>query len=381
MEVIPPRTCRRVILGVSALVFAMLPPDSSATPPAGALGRVTALASLPDSTGFAGMFGAVLDGKLWTGGGSQWDKPFWLGGKRSLSDRIYVLAEPEGAWQLSESRLPRAAGHFAAAAEGDRVYLCGGIGPAGVVSDVIVGRVADGALQWTSLPPLPRGLVYASAGVAGGRLFVVGGLLRPEDRSASAEVWSLSGDTASAIRDGWRREPDLPSGGVFVAAVGGQRDRLYVMSGMGFDGEGKYVPSRALSVFSTADRVWRSAASLPEGRVGASPPCFTPNGERFLLVGGYSSVFTGAPREHPGFPPQTLIYDLATNAWSSGPVLPVTAFTDRDSPTDAGPAPMVGAPAVAWKGRAIVVGGELRPSARSPQVLAVDLPGARSGTP
>ena len=375
------RTCRRVILGVSALVFTMLSPDSSATPPSGAPGGVTALASLPDPTGFAGMFAAVLDGKLWTGGGSQWDKPFWLGGKRSLSDRIYVLAEPGGAWQLSESRLPGAVGHFAAVAEGDRVYLCGGMGPAGVVSDVTVGRFTDGGLQWTSLPPLPRGLVYASAGMAGGRLFVVGGLLRPEDRSASPEVWSLPGDPEAAIRDGWRREPDLPFGGLFVAAVGGQRDRLYVISGMGFDAEGKYVPSRSLSVFSTVDRVWRSAASLPEGRVGASPPCFTSNGERFLLVGGYPSVFAGAPREHPGFPPQTLIYDVAKDAWSAGPVLPVTAFTDRDSPTDAGPAPMVGAPAVAWKGRTIVVGGELRPSARSPQVLAVDLPGAGSGTP
>jgi hypothetical protein len=115
--------------------------------------------------------------------------------------------------------------------------------------------------------------------------------------------------------------------------------------------------------------------------VGASPPCFSATGDQFLLVGGYPSVFTGAPREHPGFPPQSLIYDLAKDAWSSGPLLPVTAFTDRDSPTDAGPAPMVGAPAVAWKGRAVVVGGELRPSARSPQVLAIDLPGARSGTP
>jgi N-acetylneuraminate epimerase len=378
---IPPRSCRRVILGVSALIFAMLSPDSSATTPAGAPGGVTALASLPDPTGFAGMFAAVLDGKVWAGGGSQWDKPFWHGGKRSLSDRIYLLAQPDGAWQLSASRLPRAVAHFAAAAEGDRVYLCGGIGPDGVVSDVIVGRFVDGGLQWLSLPPLPRGLVYASGGMAGGRLFVVGGLLRAEDRSASAEVWSLPGDPAAAIRDGWRREPDLPSGGLFVAAVGGQRDRLYVMSGMGFDGEGKYVPSRALSVFSTADRVWRSAAALPEGRVGASPPCFSATGDQFLLVGGYSSVFTGAPREHPGFPPQTLIYDVAKDAWSAGPVLPVTAFTDRDSPTDAGPAPMVGAPAVAWKGRAIVVGGELRPSARSPQVLAVDLPGARSGNP
>jgi len=381
MEVTSHRRRRRGIAGLAALAFAMLSPHSPASPSTGTPASVTSLAPLPDATGFAGMFAAVLDGNLYAGGGSQWNKPFWLGGQRRLSDRIFVLADPAGAWRESESRLPRPVGHFGSAVDGERVYVCGGIGPEGVVRDAWVGRLEDGALRWSALPDLPRGVVYASAGVAGGRLFIVGGLLRPEDRTASAEVWSLACDLAAAGREGWRREPDLPTGGLFVAAVGGRGKRLFVVSGMGFDTGGAYVPSRALTVFSTSDRTWRAAASGPEGRVGASPPCFTPGGEQFLLVGGYPTVFTGAPREHPGFPAQTLVYDLATDAWSAGPVLPMTPFADRDSPTDAGPSPMVGSPAVAWRGRAIVVGGELRPSARSPQVLSVALPHAHPSAP
>lgn len=366
---------------LAALAFAMFSPHSSATPPAGKPAAVTSLAPLPDATGFAGMFAVVLDDKLWAGGGSQWDKPFWLGGKRRLSDRIFVLEQPAGVWRESESRLPVPVGHFATTVDGQHLYVCGGIGPEGVVRDAWVGRLDNGALRWSALPTLPRGVVYASAGVAGGRLFVVGGLLRPEDRTASVEVWSLACDLAKAGREGWRREPDLPAGGLFVAAVGGCGDRLFVISGMGFDAGGAYVPSRAMQVFSASDRAWRPAAPLPEGRVGASPPCFTADGAQFLLVGGYPTVFTGAPREHPGFPAQTLIYDLAADSWASGPLLPVTGFTDRDSPTDAGPSPMVGAPAVAWRGRAIIVGGEPRPSARSSQVLAIDLPRRRAARP
>lgn len=381
MEVTPHRRRRGGMAGLAALAFAMFSPHSSAIPPAGDPASVTSLAPLPDAIGFAGMFAAVLDGKLYAGGGSQWNKPFWLGGQRRLSDRIFVLADPAGAWRESESRLPRPVGHFATAVDAERVYVCGGIGPEGVVRDAWVGRLEGGALSWSALPALPRGVVYASAGVAGGRLFVVGGLLRPEDRTASAEVWSLACDLAAADREGWRRESALPGGGLFVAAVGGRGDRLFVISGMGFDAGGAYVPSREVHVLSASDRTWRAAAPLPEGRVGASPPCFTPDGERFLLVGGYPTVFTGAPREHPGFPAQTLIYDLGAEAWTVGPLLPVTAFVDRDSPTDAGPAPMVGAPVVAWRGRAIAVGGELRPSARSPQVLAVDLPRGRADRP
>lgn len=378
MEVTSHRMRRRGMAALAALAFAMLSPHSSAIPAAGNPAAVTSLASLPDATGFAGMFAAVLDDTLWAGGGSQWDKPFWLGGKRRLSDRIFVLAEPAGLWRESESRLPRAVGHFATAVAGQQVYVCGGIGSEGVVREAWVGRLDKGALHWSALPTLPHGVVYASAGVAGGRLFVVGGLLRPEDRTASAEMWSLACDLAAAGREGWRREPDLPAGGLFVAAVGGRGDHLFVISGMGFDTGGAYVPSRAMHVVSASDRTWRATAPLPEGRVGASPPCFTPDGAQFLLVGGYPTVFTGAPREHPGFPAQTLIYDVAADTWASGPLLPVTPFTDRDSPTDAGPSPMVGAPAVAWRGRAIMVGGEPRPSARTPQVIAIDLPRARA---
>jgi hypothetical protein len=48
----------------------------------------------------------------------------------------------------------------------------------------------------------------------------------------------------------------------------------------------------------------------------------------------------------------------------------VTPVPNVDEPGDPGPTPMLGAPAVSWQGYEVVVGGEVRPSVRTPQVVA-----------
>jgi hypothetical protein len=101
-------------------------------------------------------------------------------------------------------------------------------------------------------------------------------------------------------------------------------------------------------------------------------------GNKLFLIGGYAEVFPGAPREHPGFSAQTLLFDLAQQRWENGPMLPVTPVADRDSPGDAGPSPMIGAPCVQWNNFAVVVGGEVRSSVRTPAVLAWPLPANQS---
>ncbi len=95
-------------------------------------------------------------------------------------------------------------------------------------------------------------------------------------------------------------------------------------------------------------------------------------------MGGYAEVFPGAPREHPGFSAQTLFFDLGTQRWEKGPLLPATPVPDRDSPGDPGPAPMIGAPCVVWNDCVVVVGGEVRSSVRTPAVLAWPLHGSGS---
>src|SRR5262249_53565983 len=57
------------------------------------------LAPLPDPIGLGGMAAGVLEGRLVAAGGSQWDQPIWAKGKRLLSDRIFVLDQPDGKWR------------------------------------------------------------------------------------------------------------------------------------------------------------------------------------------------------------------------------------------------------------------------------------------
>ena len=51
-------------------------------------------------------------------------------------------------------------------------------------------------------------------------------------------------------------------------------------------------------------------------------------------------------------------------------MVPTAAVPNRDSPSDPGPAPMIAAPCVVWRNRAVVVGGEVRASVRTPSVIA-----------
>ena len=111
---------------------------------------------------------------------------------------------------------------------------------------------------------------------------------------------------------------------------------------------------------------------MPEPRVGPVAPMPVVDG-RLLVVGGYSTAFTGDRREHPGFARQTFVYDFKRGAWSAGPVLPQVAPTNRDATGDTGPAPMVAASGAVWQKHYVVVGGEVRASVRTPAVIALPL--------
>lgn len=329
------------------------------------------LAPLPDPVGLGGMFGGVLHDRIVLGGGSQFpDKPFWLNGEKAFSDRIFTLTNLTGPWQVHATRLPQKMGHFASAATADAIYLAGGIDASGCLRQVLKVQAKGDDFTFTRLADLPQALGYATAAIAGDRLYVVGGLASPTAKKAGAEVWSLDLSSAQAP---WRREPDLPGSGIFVAALAAQGKDVYAFGGITFAAGEKPVPSAAAFVLASGSNQWQRLADLPEPRVGAVTPCPLLADNKFFLVGGYAEVFPGAPREHPGFSAQTLYYNLATKSWEKGPVLPHAPVKDRDATGDVGPAPMIGAPGVVWQNHLVVAGGEVRSSARTPAVVAWSL--------
>jgi hypothetical protein len=219
-------------------------------------------------------------------------------------------------------------------------------------------------------------------------MYVIGGQLSPTAKTPSRHVWSL-GLAADGVKAGWRAEPDFPGTGLFVVSTAVAGGRLYVIGGVGFNAAGNAVPSKAVCSFDPTARRWEQLPDLPEPRVGPSTPCpvmesavagVVDPGSRpqrgrpqsdgqIWVIGGYAKIFPGAARDHPGFDAQTYVFDLSSRAWRNGPVLPNTPVPNRDEPGDPGPAPMLGAPCAIWHGYAVMVGGEVRASVRTPGVI------------
>lgn len=331
------------------------------------------LAPIPDRVGYGGMFAGVLNGRLIAGGGSQFrDKPNWLQGTKVFSDRIFVLSHPEGRWIEHELKLPKGAGHFASAATTDAIYFAGGVDATHCLREAWELRAEGEKLALRTLPDLPLPLGYAAAAILGSRLYVAGGITTPTSKEPSVEVWSLDlAASDSAGSRAWRREPDLPAPGVFVAAAASDGKHVYFIGGIGFTSapESRATPSARVFRLTPGASKWERLPDLPGPRVGPASPCPVVDG-RLFVIGGYAEVFPGAQRDHPGFSRQTLLYSPAKDAWQDGPVLPHATVVDRDAPGDTGPAPMIAAPAVVWGDRVVVISGEVRASVRSPAVLA-----------
>lgn len=330
------------------------------------------LPALPDPVGYGGMFAGVLNGRLVAGGGSQFrEKPKWLDGTKQFSDRIFTLDSVDGRWVEHPHRLPTKVGHFASAGTEDAIYLAGGVNERGCLREVwrITSRGDD--FEFTPLADLPHPMGYAAAEIVNGRLYVVGGITAPDSKSASTETWSLAIEPIDTAAK-WQRHDDMPGPGLHVAAAAKFGDELYVLGGIGFDASGTPRPAKSVHCFDTLSGIWEQLADLPEPRVGPASPCPVIDGKIFV-IGGYATVFPGPPREHPGFAAQTLLYELAQNAWRTGPPLPTSLVTNRDSPGDAGPAPMIAAPCSIWQDQIVVGGGEVRASVRTPSVLALPL--------
>jgi hypothetical protein len=98
-------------------------------------------------------------------------------------------------------------------------------------------------------------------------------------------------------------------------------------------------------------------ADLPHP-LAASPSIVVPVGKwGFAVLGGDDgSKYGFQPVEkHPGFSREILVYDMATDRWTSGGELPRSRVT---------------AAAVMWGDEVVIISGEIRPGVRSPEVWA-----------
>lgn len=185
---------------------------------------------------------AAVDGVVYAVGG------YLDGGAPSAA--AYALSG-EGWRRIADLPQARAAG--TAVALGGRVYVAGGIGPAGLAGQMLVYDVAAGRWSAASGPPTPREHL-GGAGFAG-RVYTVGGRAAGRGNLAAFEAY----DPATRR---WSALPDLPTarGGLAAAATcaGGV---------VAVGGEARATFAEA-ELFDVATGRWRALPPLPTPRHG-----------------------------------------------------------------------------------------------------------------
>ena len=171
-------------------------------------------------------------------------------------------AQEGGAWRTAASA-PMKRTEVAAATVGGKIYVVGGFEEPslGNVLNFAITRAVEeydpATDRWTTKAPMPVGLHHVGIGVAGGRLYVVGGY-----KQSGLSVW---GPVATVYMydpaaDAWsERAPMLTARGALSVAL--HEGKLYAIGG--YEGRAN---SAAVEVYDPVQNVWTSRAPLPTPR-------------------------------------------------------------------------------------------------------------------
>lgn len=314
------------------------------------------LADVPDAEGFAGSFAGVADGRLVVAGGANFPgKKPWEGGTKQWHDRVFVLDAPEGRWREA-GRLPRSLGYGVAVTTPTGVACIGGGDAEAHRADAFEIRLEGDAIRIVPLPALPVTLANACGAISGRTILVAGGQETPDATTALARAWTLDLDRLDA---GWTELDPLPGPGRILAAAGAV-DGAFVVAGgadlaTGPDGKAARTwLTDACAIDAGTTKGWRRIADLPHPVVAApSPMPLDAAGRLLLLSGDDGSQAAVPPEKRQPFPRGILAWDAAADAWQ-----PAGEVAEG----------LVTTPAVTWRGRIVVPGGEARAGIRSNRV-------------
>jgi N-acetylneuraminate epimerase len=335
------------------------PPQAGGQPiPTPAL-RWEPLPPLPDPLGFAGSFAGVSGSSLIVAGGANFpDRPPWLGGTKTWTDRVFVLDGPEGRWTEVEGKLPRPLGYGVSASTPDGLVCAGGSDAGRHHADVFLLRLEGGRLVRSGLPPLPRPCANACGAVVDGILYVAGGLAGPNDTATLNTFWALDLKKGAGDRPrGWDELEPWPGPPRMLAAAASSDGAFFLLSGAdlapGRDGKPERTYLRDAYRYRPG-RGWKRLADLPRPAVAPPSPAAAIATTHLLVFGGDDGSRVGfqPPEDHPGFSSSILAYHTIGDTWAISGTTPL---------------PLVTTPLVAWRGGFVVPGGEARPGIRSPR--------------
>lgn len=220
--------------------------------------------------------------------------------------------EPEqdrGFWRTA-APAPTKRTEVAAATLGDKIYVVGGFEQPALTNLMNLAITAtveeyDPATdRWTTKASLPVGLHHVGIGVAGGRLYVIGGY-----RQSGVTAWHPVATVYAydPATDSWSERAPMPTprGALSVAEHG---RKLYAIGG--FD---RKTNCAAVEVYDPERDLWASRAPLPTPRDHLTTATVA---GKIYAIGGR---LNGAYRQNLSV---TEVYDPAADRWSRAADLP-----------------------------------------------------------
>ncbi len=326
------------------------------------------LPPLPDEEGFAGMFAGVTGDVVLAAGGANFPEARpWEGGTKIWYDHIFAFEN--GGWRRREQTLPSPRAYGVSVSHDDAVVIAGGSDSAQHFATVFRLRYADGELETERLPDLPKSLANMAGALVGDELYIAGGTESPSATIASSGFYALNLALPYAQMQ-WRQLESWPGPERTqpVAASSGQAFYLFSGSRVGVDPD-TGSPKRILPLLTDAymyrpspvkppDGYWQKLPGMPRAAVAAPSPAPFIGQQHILLLGGVDAGVAAHTnvKEHPGFTHEILAYRAVEQDWSTLGLLPTGVSR-------------VTAPTVQYQNDWLVVSGERRPGARSPNVL------------
>ncbi len=188
---------------------------------------------------------------------------------------------------------------------------------------------------------------------------MAGGIETPSATTAMHTFWSLDLDSKELA---WKELPAWPGPERMLAVAGASQDAFYLFSGTSLTPGSTNQPVRSYlrdAYRYKSDEGWKRIADLPRSAVAAPSPAASFGSKLVVYSGDDGANVSFHPvNDHPGFPRDGLVYDVASDSWTideTGPFSRATAST------------------IVWQNRFVVPNGEVRPRVRTPEVWSLPL--------
>ena len=320
--------------------------------------------------GVSACYCGVINGYLYIAGGCNFpDKPVAEGGKKRFYKAIYAAklnADSDRLEWKTVGQMPQPAAYGVSVTYENSLIFVGGNNETGGLTTAIRLRPTATGMQQEALPSLPHALDNMAGAVVGHILYVVGGNC---EGVATQRVWSL--DLKNTAKQGWKEEPSIPGIArvqpIAAALAGGL---LGVWGGFApkTDSKAAQLAMNGAS-YNAGCGTW-TALPVPTDTLGeevftGGATAITTPQKGVVVVGGVNKdVFLAAINKLPeGYllhEPEWYRFNNRVLCYRDGTW---TQLLQHPSVARAGCA------LAYWDGWVYVVGGELKPGIRTPEIV------------